>query len=237
MGQPHQLFVIAKTANRYRGLAVFQHQWLYGALALERCLRILTIFSAPENRLPIQQELTAASRIDEEFFTKPRFWEGFEVPFPFITTCLLLGASFDVKAGYNSHVHLQPFNMPFDMGDNIGGITVIDLTDLTHVRYCFMSRRDWRSGVEGKRGLRMIPLSGSMYLSACYNTKERSKDPKLQTELQTLEQQFDKWDVIDIASLVNSWPEDGWLTAETDTMADAGMQRMFPRNLDEVDAP
>jgi hypothetical protein len=52
-----------------------------------------------------------------------------------------------------------------------------------------------------------------------------------------LEQQFDKWDVIDIASLVNSWPEDGWLTAETDTMADAGMQRMFPRNLDEVDAP
>jgi hypothetical protein len=66
MGQRHQLFVIAKIANRYRGLAVFHHQWLYGDIALERCLRILTIFSAPANRLPIQQELTAARRLDEE---------------------------------------------------------------------------------------------------------------------------------------------------------------------------
>jgi len=237
MDQRHLLFVIAKIANRYRGLAVLEHQWLYGALALERCLRILTIFSAPENRLPIQQELTAARRLDEDFWTNTCSWVDFEVPFPFITTCLLLGASFDVKAVYNSRVNLQPFNTTFHTGDNNGGITVIDLTDPTHVRYCFMSWRDWRSGVEVERGLRMIPLSGSMYLSACYNTKKRSKDPKLQTELQTLEQQFDKWDVIDIASLVNSWPEDGWLTAETDTMADAGMQRMFPRNLDEVDAP
>ena len=236
MGPRHLLFVIAKIANQYRELSVFCHQHLYGALALERCLRILTIFSAPENRLPIQQELRAARSLDEESW-REMSWGELKMPFPFITTCLLLGASFDVKTVYNSHIDQEPFNTAFDGGGIDDDITVIDITDLTHVRYCFMSWRDWRSGVEGKHGLRMIPLSGSMYLSACYNTKERSKDPKLQTELQTLEQQFDKWDVIDIASLVNSWPEDGWLTAETDTMADAGMQRMFPRNLDEVDAP
>lgn len=229
MNQRHQLFVIAKIANQYRGLAVFLHQYPYGALALERCLRILTIFSAPENRLPIQQELTAARKLDEEFWTKRSFWGELKVPFPFITTCLLLGASFDVKAVYNSVIDLRPFNMAFDEGQGDDEMTVIDITDLTHVRYCFIFWRKWRSKVkgEGKEGdhawKRMIPLSGPMYLSAYYSTKERSKDSKLQTELQTLEQQFDKWDLIDIASLANTCPEDEWLTAETETMADAGM--------------
>jgi hypothetical protein len=236
MGQRHQLFVIAKIANRYRGLAAFHHQWLYGALALERCLRIITIFSAPANRLPIQQELTAARRFDEEFWTKQRSWEDFEVPFPFITTCLLLGASFDVKAVYNDRLTLEPFNMPFNGGDNNDGITVIDITDLTHVRYCFVFWRDWRSEWEAEEeeegeeedtewgsGPRMIPLSGPMYLSAYHNAKERSKDPELHTELQTLERKFDELDLIDIASLANTWPEGEWLPAEIETMADAGM--------------
>ena len=65
MGQRHQLFVIAKIANRYRGLAVFHHQWLYGARALKQCLALLTIFSSPANRLAILQELAAAIPEDE----------------------------------------------------------------------------------------------------------------------------------------------------------------------------
>jgi len=227
MGQRHQLFVIAKIGNRYRGLAVFHHQWLYGSIALERCLRILTIFSAPANRLPIQQELTAAKRLDEEFWAKPQDWEDFEVPFPFINTCLLLGASFDVKAVYNSHVKLYPFDMPFNGGDNNDGITVIDITDLKHVRYCFVFfgyMFGWVVGEEEEEddawasGIRMTPLSGPMYLSAYHNAKERSKYPELQIELQTLERQFDEWDLIDIASLANTWPQDEW-----ETIADTGM--------------
>ena len=69
----------------------------------------------------------------------------------------------------------------------------------------------------------MTPLSGPKYLSAYFNAKERSSDPKLQTELQALEQQFDKWDLIDIASLANTWPQGKWLTAETEPLAGAGM--------------
>jgi hypothetical protein len=56
----------------------------------------------------------------------------------FITTCLPLGASFDVKEGYNANLILEPFNMVFDGGDNNDGITIIDITDLSHVRYCFV---------------------------------------------------------------------------------------------------
>lgn len=118
MGQRHQLFMIAKIANWYRGLAVFHHQWLYGARALKQCLALLTIFSAPANRLAILQELAAARRHSESFWSKPRNYYDSEVSFPSITTCLLLGASFDVKEGYNANLILEPFNMAFD-----GGIT------------------------------------------------------------------------------------------------------------------
>jgi hypothetical protein len=246
MGQRHQLFVIAKIRNRYRGLAVFHHQWLLGEIALQRCLRILSIFSAPANRLPIQQELTAARRLDEEFWTKPRSWKDLEVPFPFITTCLFLGASFDVKAVYSHGVILEPFDMAFNEGDNNDGITVIDITNLTHVRYCFVFWRmmmgeeeeeeeeggggeeegegeEEEGDTEWEGGPRMTPLSGPKYLSAYYKAKERSNDPKLQTELQALEQQFDKWDLIDTASLANIWPQGEWRIAETEPMAGAGM--------------
>jgi hypothetical protein len=131
MGQRHQLFVIAKVGNRYRRLSALHHQYLYRASALKRCLEILDIFSAPANPLPIQQELTAARRYDEEFWTKPWSYKDPEVPFPFITTCLLLGASLNVKEGYNATLTLEPFNMSFDGGDNNGGITVIDINSPT----------------------------------------------------------------------------------------------------------
>ena len=94
-----------------------------------KCLALFTIFSAPANRLAILQELAAARRHSESFWTKPRNYYDSEVPFPFITTCLLLGASFDVKEGYKADLILEPFNMAFDGGDNNDGITIIDVAD------------------------------------------------------------------------------------------------------------
>ena len=229
MGQRHQLFVIAKIANRYRSLAVFHHQWLYGATALKRCLGLLAIFSDSANRLPIQQELTAARRFDEDFWTKPRSYNDSEVPFPFITTCLLLGASFDVKEGYNASVILEPFNMAFNDGDNNDGITVIDITDLRHVRYCFVlwgfyerAEDDVEEEEEHTRPPRvpqMTPLSGPMYLGAYSSAEERSKHP----DFQTLMQQYHEWDLIDIASLADTWPQGKWVGADTESKVGEGM--------------
>lgn len=67
MGQGHQLFVIAKIGNRYRKLSVFHYQSFCGAKSLQLCLEILTVFSAPVNPLAIRQELTAATRYNEDF--------------------------------------------------------------------------------------------------------------------------------------------------------------------------
>ena len=48
-------------AEIHHSLCAIHHQWLYGFTALKRCLGLMKIFEAPENRLPIEQELIVAS--------------------------------------------------------------------------------------------------------------------------------------------------------------------------------
>lgn len=127
MGQRHQLFVIARLKGKYRSLAALHHQWLYGHTALSRCRDILQIFSNPSNRIPLAQELKDAES------RGPEFWEYSEdetlyagkdaAPFPFITSCLILGASFNPAAGYFHQVHVEDYRMAYDGGDNNNGKT------------------------------------------------------------------------------------------------------------------
>jgi hypothetical protein len=123
------------------------------------------------------------------------------VPFPFIAACLVLGASFDVKQGYSETVSLEPFNKDFDDGDINDGITVIDITDLSHVRYCFVL---WdgcdpflRKGVVNVPT--MTPLSGPLYLRAYYKDLQELIVPDLEG-----------WDIISTYALLSAWPEGDW---------------------------
>ena len=156
MGQRHQIFVLARVGKHYRTLAVIHHQDLLDCLALSTCLRLITIFSDKANRLPLEMEL----RLAQEFYSDPNnlkldnslSWAIFgDTParFPFIGTCLVLGAStagLDPDFPRASTVHFQPEDIGFDKGDNNTGITVLDITDLDNVRYCFAAWRriGWR---------------------------------------------------------------------------------------------
>lgn len=125
MGQRHQLFVIAKINGRYRQLCAIHHQWLYGHTALRRCQDIFHTLSHAVNRVPLQQELIAASKHDDNFWVAATsrdeyFEKNSHVPFPFVATCLIMGASFNVN-GYFHGVSIEPFHMPFDGGDNNNG--------------------------------------------------------------------------------------------------------------------
>lgn len=138
MGQRHQLFVVAKIWNRYRTLAVAHRQWLYEIGPVERCLRLIQIFQAGPNQIPIKQELRAACEKDDDFWTM-----DFVQPFPFIATCLLVGSSFEPEHGYQHRVHSLRFNVTLDQIDNNDGITIIDISDTTDIRYCFAFPDDW----------------------------------------------------------------------------------------------
>ena len=124
MGQRHQLFVVAKINGRYRTLCAIHHQWLYGKTALRRCLGTLKVFQDPANRIPLQRELISAKRHDEAFWTatgNESRERNSDVPFPFIATCLITGASFDPQEGYYHSVQIESFFMAYDEGDNNNG--------------------------------------------------------------------------------------------------------------------
>ena len=126
MGQRHQLFVIAKINGRYRTLCAIHHQWLYGQTALKRCLGTLKIFQDPATKVPLQQELIAAQRHDEAFWTatqKEYYKKNSHIPFPFIATCLITGASFQPEEGYYHGVLVEPFYMAYNEGDNNNGMS------------------------------------------------------------------------------------------------------------------
>ncbi|CAG9976206.1 unnamed protein product [Clonostachys byssicola] len=212
MGQHHQLFVIAKAGRHYRSLAAVHHQWLYGMTALRQCLQLLEIFGHSENRLALQQEL----RFAEAYYRNkgapsqqpPELqWadRGGICPFPFITTCLMMGTSFNQELAQASAVHEEPFGMGFDQGDNNDGITVIDITDLENVKYCFVNFTDDYQQEGETHSPLYQPLTGWQYVKTYYP----EDDPMTQTHIH-LPKTLDTKPLINIATLAETWPWGKW---------------------------
>lgn len=120
---------------------------------IERCLRLIHIFEAEPNQIPIKQELRAACTKDDAFWTI-----DLVEPFPFIATCLLIGSSFEPEIGYHHRVHSLSFNVTLDGIDNNHGITIIDISDTKNIKYCFAFPGGW-----GRKGLK--PQSAGGYLA------------------------------------------------------------------------
>ena len=145
MGQRHQIFVIARAGSRYRPLAAVHHQFLFGQRAVIRLRQLLKIFSDPANTSRLHDELEEARRkANDEGFWAPIDWNNESRPensarFPFITTCLLVGASFDLLHGCSENARPCAFNTNWNGGDNSDGMTVIDITNLPNPRYCFLA--------------------------------------------------------------------------------------------------
>ncbi|KAL9103723.1 MAG: hypothetical protein Q9163_001273 [Psora crenata] len=212
MGQRHQLFVIARTNQKYRTLAAVHHQWLYGHTALRRCLGTLEILQGKNNRVPLEEELKDASRRSEGFWgalqDHGRWSNTTDVHFPFIMTCLILGASFGVHDGYFHDIIIEPFQMAYDEGDNNNGITIFDISEPSDVRYCFVDFHGMESDRSQPVQL-MTPLSAQTYLAAYYELD----DPKF-TELI---QQFKDRTLIDVNALADTWPHGDWQESEIET--------------------
>lgn len=214
MGQRHQLFIIAKILGRYRGLAALHKQNGWGYQAVARCSRLLEVFQAPENRIPIQQELLRARTHDEAFWNQKS--EGSQsnyaqrvAPFPFISTALILGASFDPDRGQYNRVHPLEFNTPFDGIDNNDGVTIIDVTEQARPRYCFVffnsiereysDDSDSGNSSESDSGPNLYtPLSASSYLKVY---RERPTE---------LLRKMNEWPLIDVGALRDAWPHGNW---------------------------
>ncbi|KAI9715019.1 MAG: hypothetical protein M1812_006233 [Candelaria pacifica] len=202
MSEHHQLFVLARVKGRYRSLAAVDASWFHGYTAVRQCHRVLNIFRAAENHIPLRHELESAAQLHDGIWNGECSWSPSKVYFPFVTTCLILGASFDPSEGYAEEVAVEPFNMTYDGAiHNDNGITIIDITCLDHVRYCFVAFR----GMESEREVpRNTPLSAETYLEA-YCDRQGWKEEYVK-ELDGLR----KFELIPIATLRNAWEFGDW---------------------------
>lgn len=121
MRKSYGFFVIARINGRYRQIG---NGWSYDVYPLERSSQMLKIFEDPTNHLPIQQELIAARGLEERLWSDSDsdsrdINRGQFVRFPFITTCMLSGASFDVGGSYSAF-EIDPPHTPYEIGSEDG---------------------------------------------------------------------------------------------------------------------
>ncbi|KAG8157703.1 hypothetical protein KVR01_012365 [Diaporthe batatas] len=167
MGSPHMLYVIAKINGLYRPLAVlWRSHDNKGVWAVETCRRLINIFQEPLNRALLLHELQLAGGLPSDKWEEPcREYPNERPAFPFIATCLLLGASVtpETGGGYNA-IH-EPFNIPLAAVSE--GCTILDITNPAEVRYAFafVPRPRCRSEVAVKVALGNTPLTAWEYAS------------------------------------------------------------------------
>jgi hypothetical protein len=196
MGQRHQLFIVSKIQDRYRTLAAVHHQWLYGASATKACWRILQILEHQANKRLINHELAYAATRPDEWWDNLGDDDHQMTPFPVTTTCLLVGAGIDPRpeSPYQHDVFPLSIATTLDEVDNNDGITVIDISDLNAVRYCFIFLRN-----------PMAPITGIQYYRTYY--KQDGPDIPQPADLEA-------WDLVYIEALRDLWPHESWEEAE-----------------------
>ena len=191
MRQRHQLFIVSKIQDRYRTLAAVHHQWLYGASATKACWRVLQILEHLANKRLIKHELAYAATRPDEWWNE--LGDGDDVaPFPITATCLLLGAGIDPRpeSPYQHDVIPLPIAITPAEVDNNDGITVIDISNLDAVRYCFIFLRD-----------PMIPITGIQYYRTYYPEDGPSTPQPADLEA---------WDLTHVEALRDLWPHEAW---------------------------
>jgi hypothetical protein len=105
-----------------------------------------------------------------------------------------VGSSLRPDEASHAVTHVLSFNMTYDGGDNNNGITVLDITDLENVRYCFVDFHGMES--ESEVDL-MTPLSATTYLRAYEEFEGNVED-------------FEGLPLIDGRVLNSAWPDDKW---------------------------
>jgi len=114
----------------------------------------------------------------------------FPVPFPYVMTCLMVGASFDPQERYNCAMpHVEPFGMPFDKGDNNDGITVIDISDLNTVKYCFVFLDSSEIGQLETN----TPLTGQKYVCAYLQQNDNEEDDEENSDEESADGDVTEW--------------------------------------------
>lgn len=213
-----QLYVIAKVGGRYRGLCSVHCEWRGISWAVESCFVTQKIFEATENRIPLQQELLKAQSKSETFWSTGSIVNAGtsnDIPFPYISMCLLVRVFLNCWAQSHRGVSLwMPVKSEFDKGDEGETHTIIDISDLTCVRYGFVNHHNHHEieifRLRSEQRVASVPLMNPV-------SAETIMSPYLRGSMQSglevyseLRELFVGRRVVDMNSLRQIWPSDKW---------------------------
>lgn len=154
-------FVVAELGGQHRQLAAAQRLGLdthlsavQGAIVVRAALRIVTILSDSSNRIAIQGELSLAAQAYTQKGLAPRRseplplhrkpWDRAMREFPFISTCLMLGAGCDTDRVMNYETTSERLGLVYDDASLDYGMVVVDISDLDRVSYGIVAFMAWR---------------------------------------------------------------------------------------------
>ena len=196
-------------------LAVAYHQWLYGRTAIRQALNIIKTFRAAGNQAGIRRELRqAGSRWPND--SEETLGEEAAIEFPFITTCLAIGASVHEENDYSHCMEVAPLGASYNVFENDDGISIYDISDPSNSRYAFMFLFDDYERNEGDESdeddereyyVANTVLDARAYLNTYYTANEQAEYDAVK-----LVAEFDSISVIDAAALESAWPGNSFTT-------------------------
>ena len=232
MGQRHQLYVIARSSGRYRVLAAAHHQWLFGRTAIRQCRLIMGILGAESNRVDLLQELRRAdqgswTRLTPEKTAHNSSDNPFSAfRFPFIATCLAIGASVNSELALGASGNARLFQLDLDCDDtaNDDGISVFDITNPSQPRYGFVLLRGERdqeideevedTDADPPYRRRKI-INAKTYLCTYYPTEKE----RLKMDVNDILADLAKRPLISAAALEDIWPDKDWRGGESNALS------------------
>lgn len=206
MGSSHILFVIAFVTDRYICLCAIQvnNNFKPQDDAIRRCLRVLDVFAASENRTPISEELLYSGAEAGTLQDAPFTHQHHIHTYPYITTCLALGVSFNpdiaYHSGYSSKV-LKTGTLFEENHPETSGFTAIDISDTRALRYCFLKFAE----DPGTGSVSLTPFSADEYIKTYEDQPGESEDA-----LKTLCEGFKGYELMGSDILGHMWPHLNW---------------------------
>ncbi|KAL1693140.1 hypothetical protein GGG16DRAFT_111366 [Schizophyllum commune] len=183
----HQAFLIAKVKPhggapaRYRCVGAYEHAWCHGLLPVKAAYRTITLLKQQPNAQIVREELRTIDgkygAFGEEGPKAPK------LPCSYTTYLLHMASNVDYEknslgqSGYWFSMSMGTFENVLDASTKVWttdtmsneGVTIIDITDPTNPRYCFLPGCDSTDGT-----LDMTPLTAQQYLDTLINPERPS---------------------------------------------------------------
>ncbi|EJD35709.1 hypothetical protein AURDEDRAFT_175224 [Auricularia subglabra TFB-10046 SS5] len=182
------MFLIAHVQGRYRCIAVFHSQWLYGRLVVNAAARLMRGFTNPINAAAIASELATLEELDIDVIVDEdnQDDENPAILCPYLIGLFLTCSRVNMEFRRIYRMNLERMFLEPLQCHNDDGFTFFDLTEPSTPRYCFW----WP---------RTAPLTAFQYL-------ERYEDEKdLPIDIPSFGL-LGHFPLLDVATLAEVWP-------------------------------